>query len=231
MKLKTRFHLWILNNHRDLFCRLKRLQILDISSDKDFFEIHAELVSDERTIQSLRERYNIYSLMKRTSGLEGAIAEVGVFQGGSAKLLCLTKGDSPLYLFDTFQGLPSFTPGSEGVFSNGDFNETSLHSVTEYLKSFKKVNIYKGIFPDTALGTPVEDMKFRFVHLDVDIHDSTLAALEFFYPRMVQSGIIISHDYQAIAAPGVRRAFDKFFKNKPEMVIPLWDTQCLITKS
>ena len=34
------------------------------------------------------------------------MAEVGVYQGVSAKLICEAKGDKELHLFDTFEGLP-----------------------------------------------------------------------------------------------------------------------------
>ena len=34
------------------------------------------------------------------------MAEVGVYQGVSAKLICEAKGDKELHVFDTFEGLP-----------------------------------------------------------------------------------------------------------------------------
>jgi len=55
----------------------------------------------------------------------GDIAEVGVYQGGSAKLICEARNENKvLYLFDTFEGLP--TPGKfDGSFKKGKYN-TSL---------------------------------------------------------------------------------------------------------
>lgn len=209
---------------------MKGIRDLDIGADQEFLDLHAEMVPDERAIQTLRERYNIFGFMKATAGLEGAVAEVGVYRGGSAKLLCKTKGKAPLYLFDTFEGLPSLVAGNEGVFSEGDFNDTSMEDVRKYLDGYENVHFYKGYFPDSALNTPVENLRYRFVHLDVDIEESTFKALEFFYPRMMPSGVIISHDYKRLSAPGVKRAYDAFFKDKPERVIPLWDTQCVVVK-
>ena len=231
MKIKNHILIWILKSRRALFNRLKGISHLDIGTDNEFLDIHAEMLSEDRAIQTLRERYNIYHFMKVASRLEGAVAEVGVYRGGSAKLLCRLKGNSPIYLFDTFEGLPSFVSGAEGVLSSGNFNDTTMADVSAYLSSFENVYIYKGYFPDSAIGTPAEHMRFRFVHLDVDIYESTLKALEFFYPRMVDSGIIISHDYRTFFAPGVRKAFDHFFAHKKETVIPLWDTQCVVIKN
>lgn len=56
---------------------------------------------------------------------------------------------------------------------------------------------------------------------------SILDCLEFFYPRMSHGGIILSHDY---TFKGVKRAFDEFFKDKPEVVIKLFGSQCMVVK-
>jgi hypothetical protein len=45
---------------------------------------------------------------------------------------------------------------------------------------------------------------------------------------MSPGGIIISHDY--ITAPGVQKAFDEFFSNKPEPLIETAGSQCFIVK-
>ncbi len=44
---------------------------------------------------------------ERTEKIKGELAEVGVYKGGSAKLICEAKGNSILHLFDTFEGLPN----------------------------------------------------------------------------------------------------------------------------
>jgi O-methyltransferase len=58
--------------------------------------------------------------------------------------------------------------------------------------------------------------------------ESTLACLEFFYPRMIPGGIMLSHDYSILA--GVRQAFTEFLTDKPEPVIELPSTQCMVIK-
>ena len=110
-------------------------------------------------------------------------------------------------------------------FHRGDFN-ASFEKTKDYLKNYKNVLFYKGLFPDTALS--VKDKKFSFVHMDVDIYESTLHGLDFFYPRMNQGGVILIHDY--ISSPGVKKAVDDFFKNKIEPTIELSGSQCLIVR-
>jgi predicted O-methyltransferase YrrM len=172
------------------------------------------------------EAYHIYMAVKRTRKVPGDIAEVGVYKGGSAKIICSAKGEKPLHLFDTFEGLPKVDdidmvwPFYEGKFA------ASYDSVCEYLKNDPNVNLYKGIFPETS--DPVKDKSFSLVNLDVDCYESTRQCLEFFYSRMSPGGIILSHDY--ITAPGVKKAFDDFFEGKAEPVLETAGSQCLVVK-
>jgi len=229
MGLKTSFVRWLLETQRSRYLRLKNLQSLDIAQDDRFWDVHLALLRDGRCSQSLHERYNLWTLTKATARLGGAVAEVGVYRGGSARLICDTGCGTPLHLFDTFEGMPQTNASTDGRFAPGDFADTSLDDVRTYLAPFGDVHFHKGFFPASA-GTEVERLNFRLVHLDVDIRESTFSCLEFFYPRMIRGGLIISHDYGQRTAPGVRSAFDDFFRNKPETVIRLWDTQCVLTK-
>ncbi len=175
------------------------------------------------------EAYQLYLAVKNSNKIQGDIAEVGVFKGASAKIICEIKGDKRLHLFDTFEGLPKPNAFDDpNVFSKNQF-ASELSEVKDYLIQYPHVNFYKGTFPTTAL--PVSDKQFSFVHLDVDLYQSTHDSLTFFYPRMAKGGIIISHDY--LNSLGVRKAVDDFFKDKPEPIIELetLGLQCLIVKT
>lgn len=230
MNFRTKLLIYLIENRRDLVVRLMKLGDHTVTQDSAFWDAHLQLLKDQRGIQTFHERYNIWSLVKSTNHLEGSLAEVGVFQGGSAKLECLVKGDSKLYLFDTFEGMPKVNKSVDGVFNDGDFADTSLEDVRRYLSEFPNVVLHAGFFPESAVGTEAESDRFRFVHLDVDIYESTLKSLQFFYPRMVPGGIIISHDYNRLSAPGVKKAFSEFFADKRETVVSLWYSQCVVTK-
>ena len=174
-----------------------------------------------------QEAYLIYLIVKRTAKIDGDIAEVGAYNGGSAKIISEATTHKAIHLFDTFEGLPELSADdSSDQFQKGNFS-ASLEQVKEYLKKYSNVFFYKGLFPDTA--GPVVNMKFSFVHLDVDIYQSTLDCLNFFYPRMSKGGIIISHDYPR--SKGVKKAVDEFFADKSEIIIePFTTGQCLIIK-
>lgn len=175
------------------------------------------------------EAFQIYMAVKQTAKIKGEIAEVGVFRGGSAKLICEAKENKELHLFDTFEGLPDLNQvDSPKKFHKNQFS-SSFDEVKDYLKSYQDVYFYKGLFPSTA--GPITDKRFSFVHLDVDLYESTLECIKFFYSRMEKGGILISHDYRY--APGVKKAFDEFFNDKPEPVIEteILGTQCLVVKT
>lgn len=170
------------------------------------------------------ELFMIYSLASAQNVIEGDYAEVGVFKGASAKTICEVKGDKNFYLFDTFEGLPEV--------SNLDLKYSKKMFFGEYnyvknkLSNYNHVYIYKGLFPQSA--TPIKNRKFAFVHLDVDLYQSTLNCLDFFYKRMQKGGIILTHDYAR--AEGVKKAFDEFLLDKPEKLIELSMTQGMIIK-
>ena len=170
------------------------------------------------------EAYNVHMGVRQTAKVPGEIAEVGVYKGGSAKLIAEAKGERTLHLFDTFDGLPDSGDG-DPLFQRGQF-PSSVDKVKAYLATYPNVHFYKGLFPDTA--GPVKDKQFSFVHLDVDIYESTAAALAFFYPRMAKGALLVSHDY--MWAEGVKRAFDEFFADKPEPVLELGGSQCAFVR-
>ena len=155
------------------------------------------------------------------------MAEVGVYQGGSSKIICEIKGNKKLHLFDTFQGLPEITEKDttfgKKLWEKDLCSDTSLEIVKNYLSEYKNVYFYQGEFPSTS--EPVTDSKFSFVHLDVDLYQSTKDCLEFFYPRLVHGGVILTHDYHGT---GVHNAFDEFFSGKNVSVIELTGPQCMV---
>jgi hypothetical protein len=175
------------------------------------------------------EAYHVYSIAKSQSKLDGDMAEVGVYQGGSAKLIAEVKNEKELYLFDTFEGLPKVsekdTHFGTSYWKTGEFSNTSLENVENYLSNYKNIYCYKGKFPETS--EPIKTKKFSFVHLDVDLFQSTIDCLEFFYPRMINGGIILTHDYHT---DGVKQAFNEFCKDKKIPQIQLLGSQCAITK-
>lgn len=193
--------------------------------DKATWRLIRQALMEERA-PMLRpgELFLIHSLARHQTQCPGDFAEVGVFRGTSARLICEAKGDKRLHLFDTFAGLPPAGP-ADSAFRQGLY-AADIGYVREKLARYPNVRIYQGLFPATA--SAVAGKQFAFVHLDVDLYDSTHQSLDFFYPRLAPCGMIMTHDYHT---RGVRRAFDDYLQDKPERVIELHLAQGLLIKS
>ncbi len=206
---------------------LARLELLLLAGHKDA-TVMATLRQCRRGSESLlsgNEAFLLYSLARAQRSLGGAMAEVGVYQGSSARILCEAKGECPLHLFDTFAGLPPPADREARVLASGQF-AAALPAVRAVLEGYPEVHFHAGVFPESA--GPTEDLRFSLVHLDVDLYASTLAGLQFFYPRMLPGGVIVSHDYSML--PGVAQAMSAFLAGRPESLIELPTTQAMLVK-
>ncbi len=189
-----------------------------------------KLVDDmgERCDMDNDEKYTLYSSMEAVSNLQGEVAEVGVYKGGSAKILCERKKNKEIHLFDTFEGIPEEVVAREDLVGAGWLSDVDVTEVKKYLSIYPNVVIHKGTFPWSA--DSVKHKKFCLVNLDTDIYQGTFEGLKFFWPRMVKGGRVICHDYNNVDCPGVKRAFMDYFKNNPEKIIDIASTQSMVVK-
>src|SRR5262245_43443880 len=103
---------------------------------KGKFRQYYDLASP-RTLVSIDRCYVLYSLLKQSIHVAGDIWECGVYKGGTAAMLAAflrdNNVDKKLFLFDTFTGMPS-TDSTKDMHQQGDFSDTSVESVAQYLK-------------------------------------------------------------------------------------------------
>ena len=121
-----------------------------------------------------------------------------------------------LHLIDSFAGIspPQEEDDGRGVvmkpgFDGGAF-ASPLELVKHTLREFPAVAIHPGWIP--AVFAQLPEARWCFVHLDVDLYEPTLACLNYFYPRLVDGGVIICDDYGAPLFPGAHRAWDEFLR-------------------
>jgi len=160
--------------------------------------------------------------------LSGEVAEIGVYRGGTAYLLATIFSDQKrrVRLFDTFSGIPA-TAASMDIHREGDFADTNLSGVAQFLQGFDNIAFHTGVFPDSV--TPEADAaSYCFVHVDADIYRSVCDCCEFFYPRLVQGGMLLFDDYGFATCPGVRKAVDEFFADKAHKPLYLPTGQALV---
>lgn len=175
-------------------------------------------------LHSPGDLFNLWAHARTMRDHGGAFAEVGAFKGDSAEVICKAKGGRSFYVFEAFTGLRSIGM-TDRRFLRGMFASTET-DLRHRLSLYPSTTLITGYFPETA--TPVASLRFSFVHLDVDTYEDTLRSLQFFYPRMLPGGRIISHDYGQ--CEGVWTAVDEFFVDKPERVEPLGAIQVLVIR-
>jgi O-methyltransferase len=206
-----------------------------------------------RTLVSAERLSVIKWAALQTQNLDGEVWEAGVYQGGVAYLLKRISFPEPpeprpsfwrrienrmrssktpvrprkLRLFDTFEGLPEATAGIDHH-HRGDYADTSAAAVKAFVGAESFIDYREGLIPDTFRG--LEKARLRFAHIDLDMYQSTLDCLEFIYPRLLRSGIGVIDDYGFISCPGVRRAVDRFFDNRPETPLSLPSGNALFVK-
>ena len=164
-----------------------------------------------------------YATIVYDSDVHGCVAEAGVFQGEFACIINESFPDRKLYLFDTFEGFDErdIVYEQRNNFSDaakGQLNITSENLVLEKMKYPDNCIICKGYFPESAKN--IKD-QFVFVNLDMDLYKPTLEGLRFFWPLMVQGGIIMIHDFFSQGYEGIDAALKEFIEEMKDInIIP-----------
>ncbi|MAG78429.1 methyltransferase [archaeon] len=148
-----------------------------------------------------------------------------------------------IYVYDSFEGLPKFSKqDSNSILNEGDLNTPE----DKLIKNFKKLKlklpkINKYWFKDIPLSKLPKNI--CFAHLDGDLYSSILESLDKIYSRLSKGAIVIIDDYCDLKKhkkierklnsnkwnkntnrkyfikdifPGVKKASDKFFRDKKE---------------
>jgi len=162
-----------------------------------------------QTLLSLDRLANLIKYSNMVYGMEGDIAEFGVFQGGSLELLAQHNAHKTVWGIDSFEGLPEST-SKDNFHKKGDFNEVNFNDLKGYFSiMYRNVELVKGFSPDVFLGLHPHK-KYSLVHIDVDLYQSVKDGLDYFYPRMVDGGVIILDDYGWESTEGAKIAVDEF---------------------
>lgn len=138
---------------------------------------------------------NLVAALLATTELDGDMAELGVYRGGSAKVICSYCPDKTLHLFDTFTGLPYEESPDRNPTNHplpvGRF--ACPQAEVESLLSGCNIAIHPGVFPFSAFK--LHDKRFSFAHIDCDLYQSCRDAIDWFWPKMTRGGIMFFDDY------------------------------------
>lgn len=169
---------------------------------------------------------NLQALFSTASALDGWVAECGCAAGLSFLQLCSIQAQhAPSWQGEQFQVFDSFGGLSDPEAKDLDTSGMEAHNAqrvlgmtragnmafafetvsNRILARFPRVELHRGWLPASLGG--IAEHTYRFVHVDVDLYEKTLGCFEYFYPRLIRGGTIVTDDYNW---PGGRRAVDEF---------------------
>ena len=153
--------------------------------------------------------------------VSGDFAELGVYKGNSARVLChfAEQEHRRVFLFDTFSGFDERDLKGVDNARRRQFYDNSLEAVKAFVQSPQAIFV-AGRFPE-SITSEAAQANYALVHIDCDLYEPAKAALEFFYPRLVAGGLLIMHDYSSRIWDGIRHAVDDFVATIPEQIV-LW---------
>jgi hypothetical protein len=174
--------------------------------------------------------YGLMQLVERAARLapDADAAECGCWKGHStyiiSSLLAANGFRGKLHVFDSFEGgLSDLSPEDKNerfeltaaqIAEQKALFASTEEEVRRALAGFDFVTLYKGWIPERF--DAVRDRRFSFVHVDVDLYAPIRKSLEFFYPRLIDGGILVVDDYGFTQFPGAKKATDEFLRlNRP----------------
>ena len=182
---------------------------------------NASLLRPEVTANTLLDPRKLYFLrqLARTSlPVPGDIFEAGAGSGGSTRVILdvLQKAGSNkrIWSLDTFEGYKKIDPAKDGDHLKLEGCRcASLADVTRLLSTpNQQVVLIPGLIPGTL--NQVHAPLFSFAHIDVNLHEPTLAATEFVLERLSPWGIVVFDDYAWPATYGARTAIDEACRSR-----------------
>jgi len=203
------------------------------------------VVTPFNVFQRFQTRLTLLQYFLATLPVSGARAECGVYRGATALLLAhawrsrqADFSGGEFYLVDSFAGTSASTEPDlipvraedgttrrEGFFPAGK-TDTSPELVRGFFGEFPNVRICAGWIPQVLATLP--EREWAFVHLDLALHDPTLASLEYFYPRLNKGGVILCDG--SIFCPGAEKAFDEFCARRNLAYVVLGHREAVLIK-
>jgi len=159
--------------------------------------------------------------------LPGDFVECGVDTGMFSLAICdwldFNKIDKDFWLFDTFRGIPDeqmTTAERNGI--GGWHNRESYEECFEQAKAnfspWPRCRLVRGMVPETLAAFPA-DRKVAYLSIDMNIVAPEMAAIAFFWDRMVPGGMILLDDYGWATHRAQREAFDAFAETHGTMIL------------
>lgn len=176
--------------------------------------------------------HGMFEAINNVATVPGDIVECGVGYGSSLSSLVYAVShhrlDKTVYGFDSFSGFPKAQPQDNGPRAKQNvaplgwdgaspslireifINDSASNGFSLLKDHDVKVVLVPGFFEETLAENLPE--KISFLHIDVDLYESTRLVLEIALPRVSPGGIVIFDEYMDERWPGATRAIDEFIE-------------------
>ncbi|MCX5829581.1 MAG: class I SAM-dependent methyltransferase [Deltaproteobacteria bacterium] len=180
--------------------------------------------------------FELWRLIEESSKWQcGSILEIGAWRGGTGALIAKRAKECGIaervYLCDTFTGVVKAGP-EDSRYKGGEHHDTSKQIVEELVfnrLNLDNVSILEGIFPDQT-AKEIEDLKFRFCHIDVDVYQSAKDSVDWIWPRLVSGGIIVYDDYGFRNCDGITKYVEDQMLCKDRLVFHNLNGHAIVIK-
>lgn len=138
--------------------------------------------------------FDLIQYIEKTNDVLGDVVEYGSLYGGSGAVIAEAVkhfGEKPVWLFDTFSGIPNSRYGLDHHW-NGSFSDNSFSAVRDAFSDMSNVKVVKGNICETynKVSNPIS-----FGYLASDTIESGELLLNFMWPKLSPGGIICVCDY------------------------------------
>lgn len=132
-------------------------------------------------------------LLDAVQSISGVFIELGVYDGYTFNLIYnkAEKYGRNSIGVDSFIGHPESKRNGEEDMWPGKY---SVGGSDSFKYKFPSAKCVEGFIPEIL--SEISNIKIAFAHIDLDLYDSTMAALDFVWPRLTSGGIMIGHDFE-----------------------------------
>ncbi len=191
---------------------------------------------------NVEARMNLFHLASQVVAYDvpGDFVELGCNAGESSIVIQSVLDEMAphreLHVYDSFEGLPppSAADGEDGVYEAGAMQTQieAFHDNFARAGVEERARLHRGFFEDTVPSELPDQIAFAFI--DCDLESSTAYVLPHVYERMSPGAVCMFgvyydesvlpqwHGKSSYKSPGVKRATDAFFADKPEKLSVLY---------
>jgi O-methyltransferase len=169
------------------------------------------------------ETEKIIELARNQLSCQGDFVELGCYKGDTSLLLAeVLKGtEKKLWIYDSFEGLPEKSEADESAlgmnFKGGELYVTKREVKERFLRAGLPVPVIKKAWFSELTGKDLpEEVALAF--LDGDFYESIRDSLKLVESKMAEGGIIVVHDYQNPALPGVAKAVEEWAREQNKTI-------------